>query len=284
MAVNTDEKHSDNPINNQSESPSEEIIPADDSETNNPNQETEKMEVHHHGHHAGKKNWKSYFWEFFMLFLAVFCAFLAEYQLEHKIEKNRAKEYAQQMIQDLKNDTLLLKKFIYEINLHVKSFDTVNALFDISPPVSNYRLLSAILPQRSTYPIQLINTTFNQMKYSGTIRYFNPELGKAVSEYYDLTHKYSQEGIDYVDKFFTTEVQTFMLNHFDYNQSDYYSDTLKVRNPTFLNRSLSTETMLRNRFILYTQLLRYIKDYPLTDASSQAVKLINLLKKEYHID
>ena len=81
MAENTEEEHLDNPPTTQSENPSDEIIPNKDTETINPNQETEVMEVHHHAHHEGKKNWKSYFWEFLMLFLAVFCGFLAEYQL-----------------------------------------------------------------------------------------------------------------------------------------------------------------------------------------------------------
>ena len=90
MTDNTDEEHLDNPANNQSENLSHEIIPTTDTETINPNQETENMEVHHHAHDPAvphhKKNWKSYFWEFLMLFLAVFCGFLSDYQLEHKIE------------------------------------------------------------------------------------------------------------------------------------------------------------------------------------------------------
>lgn len=285
MSNYTDEEQLDNQSDAKSENPPNEIFPSNQTETITQNQETENMEVHHHAHHhEGKRKWKSYLWEFLMLFLAVFCGFLAEYQLEHKIEKDRTREYARQMVQDLKTDTLLLKKFSTAINLHITSFDTVNSLFDVSPPVSNYRLLSALLPQRSTYPIHLINTTFNQMKYSGTIRYFNSELGEVVSEYYDHTHKFTQVAIDYVDNFFTTEVQTFMLNHFDYNQSDFYTDTLKVSNPTFIDRSAKTDMLLRNRFILYTQLLRFIKDFPLKETLNQAVKVIDLLKKEYNLD
>ena len=106
MADNTDEEHLDDPAINQSKNPPDEIIPVAATETVNPNQETENMEVHHHAHHRHqKKSWKSYFWEFFMLFLAVFCGFLAEYQLEHKIEKNRARQLLQSFYNDLKTDT-----------------------------------------------------------------------------------------------------------------------------------------------------------------------------------
>lgn len=79
MAENTDEEHLDTPVNNQPEIPTDQIIPPTDTETINPNQEFENMEVHHHAqdpatpHH--KKKWESYFWEFLMLFLAVICGF-----------------------------------------------------------------------------------------------------------------------------------------------------------------------------------------------------------------
>ena len=62
MADNTDEEHLDNPTNNQSENPPDKIIPTNDTESINPNQETENMEVHHHTHAShGKKTWKDYF-------------------------------------------------------------------------------------------------------------------------------------------------------------------------------------------------------------------------------
>ena len=58
MADNTDEEHLDNPKNPQSENPFDEI-PTTDSETNNLNQETENMEVHHHPYLQHKpKKWK----------------------------------------------------------------------------------------------------------------------------------------------------------------------------------------------------------------------------------
>ena len=79
MADNTDEEHFDNPTNTQSQNPSEEITPTADTETINPNKETENMEVHKHPHHVThKKKWGEYLLEFVMLFLAVFLGFVAE--------------------------------------------------------------------------------------------------------------------------------------------------------------------------------------------------------------
>jgi len=112
MADNTEDEHLDNPTNIQSENLPEEITPTADTETINPNQETENMEVHHHAHHEGKKNWKSYFWEFLMLFLAVFCGFLAEYKLEHVIEDQREVKNIRSLIQDLESDTSNLQSYV----------------------------------------------------------------------------------------------------------------------------------------------------------------------------
>ena len=177
------------------------------------------MEVHHHPH-TERKKWTHYFWEFFMLFLAVTLGFFVENQREHYIERQRTKEYAAQMVQDLKKDTALYFGRIAWMEMHIKSFDTVSILFGQSPPVSNNRLIKAVLTQRGTYNVSLNPTTFNQMKNSGTLRYFrNIDISRTISHYYDTWHSYLIRSFDYNDQIFNSEVQSFMLNHFDYSES-----------------------------------------------------------------
>src|SRR5436190_8650912 len=65
MVDNTDEENLDTSTNIQPENPSDQIIPANNTETINTNQETENMEVHKHPHHVTqKKKWKGYLLEF----------------------------------------------------------------------------------------------------------------------------------------------------------------------------------------------------------------------------
>src|SRR6195256_1492529 len=106
MADNTDEEHLDIQTNTQPDIPSDDIIPTQDTETINPNQETENMEVHHHPdlHHKPKK-WKEYFLEFLMLFLAVTLGFFAESYREHLVEQKKEREYIKSMVEDLKSDS-----------------------------------------------------------------------------------------------------------------------------------------------------------------------------------
>ncbi len=60
MADKSDEENLNIPTNNQSENPSDEILPTTDTDTITQNQEIENMEVHHHPH-VEKKNFKEYF-------------------------------------------------------------------------------------------------------------------------------------------------------------------------------------------------------------------------------
>ena len=134
MADNTDKEHVDNPINNQLENLSDEIISTAEAETITPNQEIENMEVHHHAHDPAaphhKKNWKSYFWEFLLFFLAVFCGFFAEYQLEHKIERDRAKQFINSLIADLQDDDKMLTAMTKSEKVGIASLDTLMNLLN----------------------------------------------------------------------------------------------------------------------------------------------------------
>src|SRR5215212_12066377 len=92
---------------------SNEIIPAEDTETINPIQQTENMEVHKHPHHVThKKKWGEYLLEFFMLFLAVFLGFLAENLREQTVEHHRENQYAKALYDEFYADSVSFTKKI----------------------------------------------------------------------------------------------------------------------------------------------------------------------------
>ncbi len=175
MADNPEEEYLENPRSNQLENPPVEITPPADTETINPNQESENMEVHHHAHDPAathhKKNWKSYFWEFLMLFLAVFCGFLAEYQLEHKIERDREKVYMNSLYQDLKTDTLnlgiLLNNITESIANHDSLFDIFKSKRYLQETSSAYYFGRKLVTIRTFYPT---DGTITQLENSGGLR------------------------------------------------------------------------------------------------------------------
>src|ERR1044071_7640980 len=141
------------------------------------------MEVHHHAHTARKK-WTHYFWEFLMLFLAVFCGFLAEYQLEHKIEKDRETILAQALFEDLKKDTSALHIAISFSNSKLRACDSVLEM--LHQPRNNWNDTSFYKNyayNMIAYPFMPTNGTYEQMKTSGSLRYFKQSLVNQMNAY-----------------------------------------------------------------------------------------------------
>lgn len=191
MANKTDEEHLENPVNNQPEIPADQIISPTDSETINPNKETENMEVHHHAHHEGKKNWKSYFWEFLMLFLAVFCGFLAEYQLEHKIENDREKKYIRSFIEDLKSDTLFIDRYLNSKEQKIKEYDSLIRYLNSSDPDQFGTKIYFLARQLTRIPIFTpADGTIKQLINSGGLRLIkNQQVSDSIMAYNQATNR-----------------------------------------------------------------------------------------------
>lgn len=216
MADNTDEEHLGNPINNQSENPPEEITPTVDTETINPIQETENMEVHHHAHHEGKKNWKSYFWEFLMLFLAVFCGFLAEYQLEHMIEHQREKEYIKSMVEDLKTNSTRLERIINLNNEQIKGFDSLLQNIYHTPYTDSSLRTLYYLKEKYTLILYIMNFskgTISQLKNAGGLRLIRKRAvvdSINIYEYFTDRIEKQGDGVGYSgQKLFEVSVKIF---------------------------------------------------------------------------
>lgn len=130
------------------------------------------MEVHHHTH-TSRKKWAHYFWEFLMLFLAVTLGFFVENQREHYIEHKRAKQYASFLRSDLVNDTTNLSERIRYINSGIKGLDSLIFLLKSFNPDTFaekiYSLPTYAFPQPIFTPN---NSTIEQLKSSGSLRYF----------------------------------------------------------------------------------------------------------------
>ena len=130
------------------------------------------MEVHHHAHTARKK-WTHYFWEFLMLFLAVFCGFLAENIREHKVEHLRANEFAKSLVQDLQNDTVAINTQKKTAGIYIVITDSLLRLSQTrleGRPAAEFSFYTRFLYW--TAPLSWNRTTFEQVKNSGSLRYF----------------------------------------------------------------------------------------------------------------
>src|SRR4029079_16725623 len=147
------------------------------------------MEVHHHTHterppagRAGKK-FTHYLWEFLMLFLAVFAGFLAENLREHIVEHRRAEQFARSLLGDLKADTAALKTAIDYGDKKIKAIDSFLLQARLSPDKWNgtlvYRYAGIAGRVR---PFEHNSGTYEQMKTSGSLRYFRQELADLLNK------------------------------------------------------------------------------------------------------
>jgi hypothetical protein len=142
------------------------------------------MEVHHHPQ-VEKKNFKEYFFEFLMIFLAVTLGFFAETIRESINEHERAREFATLMVKDLINDTSELAVYRHDLNYGANNIDTFMQILSKDDPNN--------IPSGKLYWYGLFGSiprffipndaTFQQMKSSGSLRYFDKTIGTDAAKY-----------------------------------------------------------------------------------------------------
>ena len=144
------------------------------------------MEVHHHPDlHHKKKKWKEYFLEFLMIFLAVTLGFIAENIRESISEHERAKVFAASMLKDLEADTAQLRPYRVYFDYAASNVDTLMQM------LSSHDLKE--IPTGKLYWYGLWggahrffvpnDATFQQMKSSGSLRYFDKTIAYDVANY-----------------------------------------------------------------------------------------------------
>lgn len=244
------------------------------------------MEVHHHSHTARRK-WTHYFWEFLMLFLAVFCGFLAEYQLEHKIEKDRTKIFIKNLLEDLKVDTATFQHYARDHKLRAAITDSLMYLLkgpERKTKTTRIYFLARMLTMRSDYLLPN-ERTYEQMKFSGQLRLIhNSEVSNGISQYYNSLKKIvgqneriSERSSHYflsMDKLFDAEVLLKIAK--EQKEPEDQSIQLLSEDPKVIN-----ELLTRVQYFSVTCL--FAANFGL-ESCKEAERLIELIKKEYHLE
>ncbi|MEP6676990.1 MAG: hypothetical protein ABJA78_17640 [Ferruginibacter sp.] len=300
MADIKDEEHLDNPIKNQSENPPDEIILTKDTEAINPNQETQNMEVHKHPHHVThKKKWGEYLLEFIMLFLAVFLGFIAENIREHVVEQNRAKEFSGSLVRDLQNDTIAINNQIRSGRLYIDVSDSLLKLSKTQLEGRNAAQFSFYT--RFSYWTAAISwnrSTFEQIKNSGSLRYFrNDSLLKKLLEYDAMINDINDEADNNKMRgnMLLTSTNSIIDPQLHHDLSQHFLPSLdtmstKTRESFFSYKTGSLENKrekimeMLNMVMVQQRNFRNQVNNKWSQAELLAVELITDLKKEYHLE
>jgi hypothetical protein len=255
------------------------------------------MEVHAHTHTARKK-WTHYFWEFLMLFLAVFCGFMAENIREHKIEQHRAKDFAKSLVQDLQNDTAAINLEIKSARLYIS---VVDSLLQLSKsPLEGYQASKFSFYTRFTYwtvPVSWSRNTFEQIKNSGSLRYFkNGQLLKKLLEYDGIVNEVNSEANANAIRgnLLLPLINSVIEPAFHHELSKHFLASLdtitnKTRETLFSYKTGSLENKrekvneLLNMIVVQQRNFQFQINTRWRDANALAIELINDLKKEYHL-
>jgi hypothetical protein len=242
------------------------------------------MEVHTHTH-TPRKKWTHYFWEFLMLFLAVFCGFLAENQREHMIEHQREKRFAVQLLTDLTNDSVHFSFLINRVSPRIyKSAGNLNELLTRQPASTDKEVILA-LSEVGRIGLQLTNTTFTQMKTSGTLRYIrNDSLTRLLSKYYDVLCARVIHSWEESRDFYNDYLLPFRLKHIKSQDFFEQSDSLITHDPAMIDRTAKTDQELLNYINSYnSQITSSLINNKCKPALEEIKLLIPMLKKEYHL-
>jgi len=247
------------------------------------------MEVHAHAH-TERKKWTHYFWEFIMLFLAVFCGFMAENQREHYIEKIRAKDYARALAHDLENDTTQLSDILKQVERLVDKYDRfLNISKDLNQSnTAQLYYYASFATGMSDFTSNV--STLDQIKNSGSIRYFDPALQDKISEYARLVDRnkdYKPFGIsihnrsvDLLNKIFNVEL---IDNAKQWKWKQETVDAFLLTKPQLINNDPNLMKEFSNTLVgkKRSELSMGVVYYK--PALRQAIELISLLKEKYHL-
>ena len=244
------------------------------------------MEVHAHSH-TPRKKWTNYLWEFLMLFLAVFCGFLAENQREHYVEQQREKKYIFSLIQDLKADTANFESYIIRQRERRVAMDSLTMLLATGKykQFGNETYLFARYVLGSAAFISTDGTLL-QLKNAGNLRLIKKQLVVDSILAYDAHLKELQErdvvDIDIRNSFREMGGNIFKADIF-YRVIDSNLNYVKpTNNPQLITDNATTINNIAFQ-IQYLSVIAKATLYHATRLKSEAINLIELLKKEYHL-
>ena len=244
------------------------------------------MEVHHHAHTARKK-WTHYFWEFLMLFLAVFCGFLAENQREHYVEHQRERQFMRSMIADLKSDTAEIRKNLWEIRDRQIQLDSMLYLLtgnDVSEEavIKSYRFTFPVL---NNLPLVFNDRTITQLKNAGNMRLIrNQKVNDGIIQYWnqiEIIKKAQERHLAYRTKGREMETAIFNLGEL------YLATDGKVYNRTMAPRLITKDEFLFRQYanvIASCGIMLQSLGLQIEEQNKLAMSLIELIKKEYHLE
>ena len=248
------------------------------------------MEVHAHSH-TSRKNWTHYLWEFLMLFFAVTLGFLVENQREHYVEHQREKQFVGSLFNDIKSDTANIAKIIIARTVKERMLDSMIYMMNSSDPGSLTKLIYpyAVLVGR-TLPYRFIpnDGTMQQLKNSGALRLIrNRKVVDSIAKYdINVRNMLGQYGVEenQIEHYRTAAAKMFDALVLDSMIDENASIARLPANNPPLQSYTKRELYEWNYRIYGLNGINKANRRDLRLLFKQAGDLLELLKKEYHLE
>ncbi len=256
------------------------------------------MEVHHHpkvdSHLHGKKNFKEYFLEFLMIFLAVTLGFFAENLREHIKDNKEIHEDIQSVLADLESDVVHFNA-ILDMNIYgYSAADSLISLLHNNITNTTQIYFYARVATANVGYFYTNSKTFEQMKTAGTLKLIHSRsLLDSLGFYYVTFQLLSQQ--DEVVRKTNDNVHNgnhLLFDNYVFSQMKVVFDSINrshtvVQLPLGHPALLSTDYKNVNDVALNYYYLSASAKFDCRAAEHQkqlAVRLIELIKKEYHLE
>jgi hypothetical protein len=249
------------------------------------------MEVHHHPN-VEKKNFKEYFLEFLMIFLAVTMGFFAESIRERITDSGKEKEYIISMIEDAEKDTSNIQQAILLNKIRVLHLDSLSTLC-----ISYDAAKNEDAEMYRHYRFGLIHPTFisptertiQQLKNAGGMRLIRKKSAvDSIIQYDDIAKKLADQQAYY--ELYQNKSLDIGGKVFNFQRFGFGAGTSGLRNFSDKDPSVKlrmNDKMLLSEFgndiLLYEGVVHFY-NVRLQEMNEHAVNLINILKKEYHLE
>ncbi len=208
------------------------------------------------------KKWNEYLFEFLLIFVALWLSFLVDNIREENSEKKTAKILAQSLLEDLRKDKLELENAIIFNSKKLTSSDNLIKLMHTPRKTwdekSFYENITVIF---TTFPYAPTDGTFQQMKSTGSLSYFNQNLInemnlnenqiKKTIYRQSIEEKAIWELFPYASNFINFEVNSQIRFNKPITSEMYIKINDKNTTDVFINKVVTVKTMCYRAFETY---------------------------------
>ena len=242
------------------------------------------MEVHQHSNVHYSKKWKGYLYEFLMLFLAVSAGFFMENLRERHVENERAEILAESLFDDIQKDTTALNEAIVFSRFKEQCIDSAIYFFHLPRIQWNDTIIYRTCFTASRIsPFDRTQGTYEQLKSSGSLRYFKQSLVNLMNAY-DVQAKkvIVREELD--NHFIVEQVFPFWINNLNTEVSFDIVRHLPITHELYFNRTDETSCKEFINYLTAIKSLRNRSNAEYIKLKSIGFELLNQLKTEYHLE